>query len=65
MTTAAQRKQASAVVHEGMNIGGEKVMRDRVIEVCNPFTEKSSRPCRKRQSKTSGARDENLIGAVP
>ena len=40
MTTAAQRKQASDIIHEGMRIGGEKVVRDRVIEVYNPYTEK-------------------------
>ncbi len=40
MTTAAQRKQSSDTIHEGMRIGGEKVTRDRVIEVYNPYTEK-------------------------
>ena len=39
MATSAQRKQGSDVRHEGMRIGGEKVVRDRVIEVFNPFTE--------------------------
>ena len=36
MATSAQRKQGSDVRHEGMRIGGEKVVRDRVIEVFNP-----------------------------
>ena len=40
MTPLAQRKPSSDLRHEGMRIGGEKVMRDRVIEVYNPFTEK-------------------------
>src|SRR6185369_1125699 len=40
MTPLAQRKPASDLRHEGMRIGGEKVLRDRVIEVYNPFTEK-------------------------
>ncbi len=39
MATSAQRKQGSDVRHEGMRIGGEKVVRNRVIEVFNPFTE--------------------------
>ena len=39
MATSAQRKQGSDVRYEGMRIGGEKVVRDRVIEVFNPFTE--------------------------
>ena len=39
MATSAQRKQGPDVRHEGMRIGGEKVVRDRVIEVFNPFTE--------------------------
>ena len=39
MSTATQRKQMSDIRHEGMRIGGEKVMRDRAIEVCNPYTE--------------------------
>ncbi len=30
---------AADVKHEGMRIGGEKVLRDRVIEVFNPYTE--------------------------
>ena len=38
MVTATKRKQTSDVVHESMRIGGEKVSRDRVIEVCNPYT---------------------------
>jgi acyl-CoA reductase-like NAD-dependent aldehyde dehydrogenase len=38
MATAAQRKQSSEIRHEGMRIGGEKVVRDRVIEVYNPYT---------------------------
>src|SRR6187399_2096776 len=39
MATATQRKPAADVKHEGMRIGGEKVLRDRVIEVFNPYTE--------------------------
>ena len=39
MAIAAQRKQASDIRHEGMRIGGEKILRDRVIEVFNPYTE--------------------------
>jgi aldehyde dehydrogenase (NAD+) len=38
MVTATKRKQTSDVVHESMRIGGEKVSRDRVIEVFNPYT---------------------------
>ena len=38
MTPVAQRKAASDIRHEGMRIGGEKVLRDRVIEVFNPYT---------------------------
>ena len=40
MTPLAQRKASSDLRHEGMRIGGEKVTRDRVIDVYNPFTEK-------------------------
>src|SRR5258706_2287478 len=39
MATAIKRAPKSEIKHEGMRIGGEKVMRDRVIEVFNPFTE--------------------------
>src|SRR3954466_11520870 len=39
MTPVAQRKAVSNVKQEGMRIGGEKVLRDRVIEVFNPYTE--------------------------
>ena len=39
MATATQRKAKSDVRHEAMRIGGEKVLRDRVIEVFNPYTE--------------------------
>jgi len=39
MATATQRKPTADVKHEGMRIGGEKVLRDRVIEVFNPYTE--------------------------
>ena len=39
MATATQRKPTADVKHEGMRIGGEKVLRDRVIEVSNPYTE--------------------------
>ncbi len=39
MTPVAQRKAVSDVKQEGMRIGGEKVLRDRVIEVFNPYTE--------------------------
>src|SRR5471030_2711889 len=38
MVIAAQRKQTPEIRHEGMRIGGEKVMRERVIEVFNPYT---------------------------
>ena len=38
MVTATKRKQTSDVVHESMRIGAEKVSRDRVIEVFNPYT---------------------------
>src|SRR4051812_5610830 len=38
MTPVAQRKAVSDVKQEGMRIGGEKVLRDRVIEVFNPYT---------------------------
>src|SRR6478609_5384574 len=38
MVTATKRKQTSDVVHESMRIGGEKVSRDHVIEVFNPYT---------------------------
>jgi putative phosphonoacetaldehyde dehydrogenase len=40
MSTATQRKPASDVMVEAMRIGGEKVRRDRVIEIHNPYTEK-------------------------
>ena len=40
MSTATQRKPASDIMVEAMRIGGEKVFRDRVIEVCNPYTGK-------------------------
>jgi aldehyde dehydrogenase (NAD+) len=39
MATAIKRAPKSDIRHEGMRIGGEKVMRDRVIEVFNPYTE--------------------------
>jgi len=38
MVTATKRKQTSDVVHESMRIGAEKVWRDRVNEVFNPYT---------------------------
>ncbi len=40
MIPVAQRRQSSDIRHEGMRIGGETVMRERVIEVCNPYTGK-------------------------
>ena len=40
MAIATQRKEATDIRHEGMRIGGEKVLRDRVIDVFNPYTEK-------------------------
>ena len=40
MAIATQRKEATDIRHEGMRIDGEKVLRDRVIEVYNPYTEK-------------------------
>jgi aldehyde dehydrogenase (NAD+) len=40
MTNAAHAAQASGIRHEGMRIGGETVVRERVIEVFNPYTEK-------------------------
>ena len=40
MSTATQRKPASDIRREGMRIGGEKVIRERVIEVHNPYTER-------------------------
>src|SRR3954468_2973003 len=39
MATAIKRATKSDIQHEGMRIGGEKVLRDRVIEVFNPYTE--------------------------
>src|SRR3954471_16808004 len=38
MATVIQRAAKSDIRHEGMRIGGEKIMRDRVIEVFNPYT---------------------------
>ena len=40
MATAINRATTSDIRHEGMRIGGEKVVRDRVIEVYNPYTGK-------------------------
>jgi putative phosphonoacetaldehyde dehydrogenase len=34
----AQKAQASRVLHESLRIAGEKVARDRTIDVCHPYT---------------------------
>src|SRR3954464_12820855 len=38
MATVIQHAAKSDIRHEGMRIGGEKIMRDRVIEGFNPYT---------------------------